>query len=110
MIFGVALMMCCPFQYFNRFSDCSELTMSISLNDVSALMSFTERFPFARCNTSRMRLLQNERYDTCPRSDSGRSGVPSFSSRLESSYYIAIRKLPYPLRWYGGSVRMHARL
>ena len=31
-------------------------------------------------------------------------------SLRESSYEKAMRKRPYPLRWCGGSVRMHAML
>ena len=45
-----------------------------------------------------------------PRSESGRSGVPTRPSFRESSYENEIRKRPYPFRWCGGSVRMHARL
>ena len=45
-----------------------------------------------------------------PRSESGRSGVPTRPSFRLSSYENEIRKRPYPFRWCGGSVRMHARL
>ena len=45
-----------------------------------------------------------------PRSESGRSGVPTRPSFRLSSYENEMRKRPYPFRWCGGSVRMHARL
>ena len=36
----------------------------------------------------------------------GFSGLPTFSSILDSSYDMLISSFPYPLRWWQGSVRM----
>ncbi len=36
--------------------------------------------------------------------------ILTLPSIFDSSYEKAMRNLPYPLRWYGGSDRMHARL
>lgn len=44
-ILGDEDMMCCPFQYLTRLSDCNALTMSASRNINIALKSFTLRLP-----------------------------------------------------------------
>ena len=53
----------------------------------------------ARVETVSGAYTQYDRYETRPRSEMGRSGVPSLFSRFESSYEKAIISLPYPLRW-----------
>ena len=57
-------------------------------------ISLIEIAPLCFSSIESIMNAQKERYETMPRSEIGRSGVPSFFSRFESSYEKAIISLP----------------
>lgn len=63
----------------------------IALISESCLM---EMAPRCDCRMLSSTCAQYERYETMPRSESGRSGVPTLPSLRESSYEKEMRKRP----------------
>ena len=66
---------------------------SVLMADIS-LSCLMEIAPRCDCMIESSTCAQYERYDTSPRSDSGRSGVPTRPSLRESSYEKEMRKRP----------------
>ena len=94
MTLGETQILCCPFQYLMRLRACSvETISSVRIADISE-SCLIEIAPLCDCRMERSTCAQYERYETIPRSESGRSGVPTLPSFRESSYEKEMRKRP----------------